>query len=683
MKRLTNVFKIWVLLLFIAVASVVLNPSYAQPTSTDLLNMLHNQSGTPVVFRMPELTAAGLIGGNLVNPFNNTTFNQEDRVFATLDFTQNLNFNFPTPPPINETLESQPLELEYQSVFVCDIESAAHLAEWGSESLRYIRLVDGAWVAQNYDITVIIVGISCNVNTGIPGSYQIIYTYEIPETGDRNTHVRPVNVRPSQNDIISITAAIAPSPVILGSPLPTLTVTGVLRGGGTRVLATNEFTSSPAIQTATIGTFTVNVQLNAGINSDGSRPTASANYQVIHNVNDIISITAQISPNPVNQGATLPTLTVTGVLRGGGTRVLAANEFTSSPAIQTATLGTFTVNVQLNAGINSDGSRPTANPTYTVIPVPVPPTITQTIVSPTHPGTTWLSSPAGVRITVTDPVDNNPTIRYCVSASGTCTPTTQISTNYIATLSGTSANFNVCVSATNRDGLTASGCQEYRVDGEPPNGTCVDNGPWSNTTSTVNCTSSDVGSGVRLTEWSTWANRNNLVWPTFNNSFVTNSHANVVYIEDMVGNWRTIDATARIDYMRPWAPRVDPVVTMNDPLIQNVICDRTGFVAPFGGNINCTVWALRAPVQGETFTISLLLQDHDFTPEYTSGISGINRLRVDRFNNFGQFLGTATHPITNMVVYTFDDNYRAEFTAIDEAGNVSNYRLIVTYRLIG
>ena len=253
--------------------------------NTTLLNQLQTDRGY-LVIKVADLIEEGLLDENLVNPQTGEKIgatSEEDFVKATLDASGIVRFDYPAETVTESYLETQNKIIDYNQSFACD-QISSYASDWGTPALRLVN-TDGT-VNTSVSINEVILSATCNVDITRPGTYTITYTYKLPESSINKELNRSLIVSPSMNDIVTITATVSPTKVVINSPI-TVTVQGINRYGQTTNLSTADY-SIDSVATNTASTFTRTVTYTRQ-NSDGSVPTTTFSYQVMDNVAQVIS----------------------------------------------------------------------------------------------------------------------------------------------------------------------------------------------------------------------------------------------------------------------------------------------------------------------------------------------------------------------------------------------------------
>ena len=134
---------------------------------------------------------------------------------------------------------------------------------------------------------------------------------------------------------------------------------------GQHLQTSGQYTLS-GISTSTLGTRTGKATLNS-TNSDGSKPYCTRNYTVNPSQNDIVSISASVSPTSYIKW--FYSFTVIGTRRSGSTVTLNTSQY-SHTAFSNTTTGTKSVTFTYT-GTNSDGSKPSRTISVSVVANPL------------------------------------------------------------------------------------------------------------------------------------------------------------------------------------------------------------------------------------------------------------------------------------------------------------------------
>ncbi|HHX33598.1 MAG TPA: hypothetical protein GX713_05195, partial [Mollicutes bacterium] len=342
----------------------------------NLVNDLQTNKGW-IIITVDDLTSAGFINENLIDPSTNEKIltNEEIKVSLDADGLYKIEYK---PDDVKEPyLEGRTLNLHFKQNFDCT-KISSYETEWKSVNLRAVGTDS---LVMDVNIHDVIKSIKCNVDTSKPGTYEIEYTYELPDEYITKTYKRSVVVGGDPTDIEKIRAVIkpvAPDQVFIIRKPVDLTVYGTNRQGEERILNPSEYSVTGA-NTNTIGTKTATINYT-GQNSDGSKPKTTVIFEVVYDPADIVSITASANPNPVIIRKSV-TFTVQGTRRNGSKVTLNSSQYSVS-SYSTSTVGSKLITISYT-GTNSDGSKPTTPITLQVIYDPSDVTSLSMTVSPT------------------------------------------------------------------------------------------------------------------------------------------------------------------------------------------------------------------------------------------------------------------------------------------------------------
>lgn len=321
-----------------------------------LTNELQTVKGY-LLINVSELIEAGLLDENIIDPVTGNKIAEDTKVKVSLDSSGLLKIEYNVSSPNEPYLEAQTLNIDYNKSFICK-NISSYTTEWGTQTLRLID-INGNVVSSS--INDVITNVDCEIDTSKPGSYEITYTYKVPGNTELKSLVRNVIVGASTNDIVTLTAVANPKSVVINNNV-SFTVTGTNRVGNSVPLKDYEYTIS-TYSTKSIGSFSPIVTYN-GTNSDGSKPTTTANYSVVYDPNDIVSISAKPSATTIILNDNV-TYTVTGTTRSGSVKTLTTSDYTvtgSTTSKAGVVKPTFTY-----SKTNSDGSKPTTTTSFAVI----------------------------------------------------------------------------------------------------------------------------------------------------------------------------------------------------------------------------------------------------------------------------------------------------------------------------
>ncbi|MDD2504900.1 MAG: hypothetical protein PHF21_01355, partial [Bacilli bacterium] len=202
---------------------------------------------------------------------------------ATLDAHGVLKLTYRADTTTESYLEAQNKIIEFNTPFVCN-QVSSYTEEWGTPALRLIN-ADGT-VNKSISISDVIMNVECDSDLSEPGTYKIVYTYKLPDTGVSKELTRGLVVSPDMDDIVSLTATVTPAKVIINNSV-SFVVKATNRIGETKTLNAGDYTISTTA-TNVAGKFNPTITYNKE-NSDNTKPTTTTSYEVMDNVSSIIS----------------------------------------------------------------------------------------------------------------------------------------------------------------------------------------------------------------------------------------------------------------------------------------------------------------------------------------------------------------------------------------------------------
>lgn len=165
-------------------------------SSNKIKNDLDTVKGYYII-TVKELQDAGLLGTDLINPKTKTALKGDEIVKVSIDANGVSVYEYQPEIPDESYLYARNIIASVEDKFSCE----SYIGEFGSKTFNLVA--PNGDINTSINVNDVIVKVNCNFNSNIPGNYNIVYTYKVPETGVEKTFKRKITI---YSDLLNTTA---------------------------------------------------------------------------------------------------------------------------------------------------------------------------------------------------------------------------------------------------------------------------------------------------------------------------------------------------------------------------------------------------------------------------------------------------------------------------------------------